>query len=231
MQEDEHLSRLAAAFGRRYAIEQEIGRGGTATVYRALDRRHGRLVALKILGPEIAAAIGADRFLREIAIVARLSHPHILPLYDSGQAAGSLYYVMPLMAGETLRDRLRRERQLPIEDALRITAEIADALGYAHRQGVVHRDVKPENVLFSDGHALLSDFGVARQVASEGVELTEPGMVVGTAAYMSPEQAAGASPDARSDLYALGVVTYEMLSGELPYSGTSARAIILKRAA
>ncbi|HZA92711.1 MAG TPA: serine/threonine-protein kinase, partial [Gemmatimonadales bacterium] len=201
-----------------------------ATVYLANDLRHDRPVALKVLHPELAATLGPERFQREIRTTARMQHPHILPVLDSGQAVGQLWYTMPYVEGESLRDRLRREGQLPLDDALQITREAADALGYAHSQGVVHRDIKPENILLSRKHALVADFGIARglQVAG-GDQLTATGMAVGTPAYMSPEQASGGSVDARSDIYALGCVLYEMLAGEPPYTGPSAQAIIAKR--
>jgi len=231
---------LSAALAGRYTLEHELGRGGMATVYLATDLKHQRPVALKVLRPELAAALGAERFLREITLTAGLHHPHILPLLDSGSAADGeggvrpgpfLYYTMPYVAGESLRDRLRRERQLPVEDALRIVREVADALDYAHRQGVVHRDIKPENILLEDGHAMVADFGIARAVTAAGAsKLTETGMVVGTPAYMSPEQGAGDQLlDGRSDLYSLGCVLYELLSGEAPYAGPTPMAIIAKK--
>ena len=201
-----------------------------ATVYLAQDLKHHRLVAVKVLHPELAAVLGAGRFLREIEIAARFTHPHILPLYDSGNADGYLYYVMPFVEGESLRDRLDRERQLPIPDALRITREVADALGYAHGRGVVHRDIKPENILLSGGHALVADFGIARAVDVAGGErITQTGFAIGTPAYMSPEQAAGEAVDGRSDLYGLGCVLYEMLAGEPPFTGPTAQAISARR--
>jgi len=205
------ITRLATALGDRYVIERELGAGGMATVYLARDVKHHRQVAVKVLNPELAAAVGPERFLREIEIAARLHHPHILPLYDSGEAGGFLYYVMPLAEGESLRDRLEREKQLPIDDALRIAREVADALSYAHSHDVVHRDIKPENMLES-GHAVVADFGIARAItASGGGTLTGTGMAVGTPAYMSPEQASGEKHlDGRTDLYALGRVLYEM---------------------
>ena len=215
----------------RYRLERELGRGGMATVYLAQDLRHKRPVALKVLHPELARTLGPERFQREIETVARLQHPHILSVHDSGETAGQLWFTMPFVEGESLRDRLRRERQLPLDDALRITREVADALGYAHSQGVVHRDIKPENILLSRGHALVADFGVARSLQTgDGGHLTETGMSVGTPAYMSPEQSM-ADPvlDGRSDLYSLGCVLYEMLAGEAPYTGTSAQAIMAKR--
>jgi eukaryotic-like serine/threonine-protein kinase len=212
-------------------IERELGRGGMATVYLAHDLRHARPVALKVLHPELAATLGPKRFQCEIKLAAGLQHPHILTVHDSGETAGQLWYTMPFVDGESLRDRLRRERQLPIEDALRITREVADALGYAHSQGIVHRDIKPENILLSSGHALVADFGVARAMQSTGPQqLTQTGSSVGTPAYMSPEQSM-ADPilDGRSDLYSLGCVLYEMLTGEAPYTGPSAQAIVAKR--
>ena len=225
------LSQLSAAIADRYTIERELGRGGMATVYLAHDRKHHRRVALKVLHPELAYALGADRFLREIDVAANLTHPHILPLFDSGEAAGFLYYVMPYVDGESLRDHLDRETQLPIDDALQIAREVADALAYAHRQGVIHRDIKPENILLSGGHALVADFGIARALGQAGAErLTETGMAVGTVAYMSPEQASRERQiDGRSDVYSLGCVLYEMLAGEPPYTGPTAQAVLARR--
>ena len=222
---------LSAAVQDRYRLDRELGQGGMATVYLAEDLKHHRPVALKVLRPELAAALGPDRFVREIELSARLTHPHILPLHDSGNADGFLYYVMPYVEGESLRDRLRRENQLPLEDALRIAREVADALDYAHRQGVIHRDIKPENILLESGHAVVADFGIAKAVrAAGGKALTQTGMSVGTPAYMSPEQAAGEQDlDGRSDLYALACVLYEMLAGEPPYTGPSAQAIVAKK--
>jgi serine/threonine-protein kinase len=200
-----------------------------ATVYLARDLRHRRPVALKVLYPELAYAVGADRFLREIEVAANLTHPHILPLFDSGDVDGLLYYVMPYVEGESLRDKLTREGQLPIDEALRIVREVGDALAYAHDHGVVHRDIKPENILLSAGHALITDFGIARALGTAGERLTETGLTVGTAAYMSPEQASGERQlDGRSDIYSLGCVLYEMLAGEPPYTGPSAQAIIAR---
>jgi serine/threonine-protein kinase len=223
--------RFKAAVADRYTIERELGRGGMAIVYVAEDLKHQRKVALKVLRPELAASLGAERFLREIRTAAQLTHPNILPLHDSGEADGTLYYTMPYLDGESLRDRLTREKQLPIEEALQITREIADALGYAHEQGIIHRDIKPENILFEAGHAVVSDFGIARAVSAAGAEpLTETGLAVGTPAYMSPEQGVGSGElDGRSDLYSLGCVLYEMLTGETPYLGNTPQAIIAKK--
>ena len=225
------FDRLRAALADRYALERELGRGGMATVYLARDLKHGRAVAIKVLRPEIAAALGPERFLREIEVAARLTHPHILPLHDSGEAAGFLYYVMPYIESESLRDRLEREGQLPVEEALRITREVASALAYAHSHDVVHRDIKPENILLSGGEAVVADFGIARAITQAGGRgLTETGIPVGTPAYMSPEQASGGGPiDGRSDVYSLACVLYEMLAGEPPYTGPSAQVVIAKR--
>ena len=217
----------------RYRIERELGRGGMATVYLAQDIRHKRPVALKVLHPELAATLGPERFQREIELAARLQHPHILPVHDSGETAGQLWFTMPFVEGESLRDRLTHQKQLPIEDALRITTEAARALDYAHRHGVIHRDIKPENILLTrEGDTLVADLGIGRALDSAGDEdkLTQTGMVVGTPAYMSPEQAAGERElDGRSDLYSLGAVLYEMLAGEPPHSGPTAQAIMARR--
>jgi tRNA A-37 threonylcarbamoyl transferase component Bud32/TolB-like protein len=224
------IARLNAALGGRYRIERELGAGGMATVYLAHDVRHNRKVAVKVLRPELAAALGHERFLREIEIAAGLSHPHILPVFDSGEADQLLFYVMPFVEGESLRDRIIRERQLPLDDALTLTREVADALSFAHARGVIHRDIKPENILLHGGHAVVADFGIARAVdAAGGQQLTETGLAIGTPTYMSPEQAAAEPLDGRSDLYSLGSVLYEMLAGEPPYSAPSAQAVIAKR--
>jgi len=220
--------RLTTSLVDRYRIERELGRGGMATVFLAEDLKHHRRVAIKVLDPEVAAAIGPERFQREIETVARLSHPHILPLHDSGEAGGLLYYVMPYVQGESLRDRLAREKQLPLDEALRLTREIASALEHAHAQGVVHRDIKPENVLLQDGQALVADFGIARAAAAGGAKLTATGIAVGTPAYMSPEQAAGGAVDARADVYGLGCVLYELLAGQAPYLGPTAESVIFQ---
>jgi eukaryotic-like serine/threonine-protein kinase len=222
--------RLSSALADRYRIERELGAGGMATVYLAQDLRHDRKVAIKVLRPELAAVIGAERFLSEIKTTANLQHPHILPLHDSGQADSFLFYVMPFVEGESLRDRLVRERHLPIGDAVRIATEVADALDYAHRHGVIHRDVKPENILLHDGRALVADFGIALAASKAGgTRMTETGMSLGTPTYMSPEQAMGEREiTARSDVYALGCMTYEMLVGDPPFTGSTAQAIVAK---
>jgi len=224
------VQRLRSALADRYRIERELGQGGMATVYLAHDLRHERKVAIKVLRPDLAAVIGAERFLREIKTIAHLQHPHILGLIDSGEVGGTAWYVMPFVEGESLRDRLRREKQLPVPEAVRIATEIAGALGYAHRHGVIHRDIKPENVLLHDGSALVADFGIALALTSAGgTRMTETGMSLGTPHYMSPEQAMGEREiTLRSDVYALGVVTYEMLVGEPPFTGPTAQSIIAK---
>ena len=218
------------ALADRYRVDRELGRGGMATVYLAQDVRHDRKVALKVLHPDLAAALGAQRFLTEIRTTANLQHPHIVPLHDSGESGGLLYYVMPFVEGESLRDRLDREHLLPIDDAIRIASEVADALAYAHSHGVIHRDIKPENILLHGGHAMVADFGIALAVQAAGTaRLTQTGLSLGTPQYMSPEQAMGeAKIDARSDVYALGAVTYEMLVGEPPFTGPSLQAIIAR---
>src|SRR5829696_8364835 len=224
------LSQLNAALADRYAIERELGAGGMATVYLAHDRKHDRVVAIKVLHPDLGAALGSERFLSEIRTTARLQHPHILPLLDSGEADGLLYYVMPLVTGETLRARLEREKLLPIDDSLLIAREVADALSYAHSLRVIHRDIKPENILLQNGHALVADFGIALAVQQAGgARMTQTGLSLGTPQYMSPEQAMGErSIDARSDVYALGAVTYEMLTGEPPFTGATMQAIVAR---
>ena len=220
--------RLTAALADRYRIERELGAGGMATVYLAHDLKHNRKVAVKVLKPELAAALGAERFVREIETTAALHHPHILPLYDSGEAGGFLYYVLPYMEGESLRDRLDREKQLPLDDALHVAREVADALSYAHARGVIHRDIKPENILLESGHAVVADFGIAKAVVSAGTEtLTQTGIAIGSPRYMSPEQAAGAKDlDGRSDLYSLACVLYEMLTGQPPFTGPTVESVI-----
>ena len=224
-------SRLYAALSDRYRIERELGHGGMATVYLAEDLKHRRQVAIKVLKPELAAVIGAERFLREIETTAGLRHPHILPLYDSGEADSLLYYVMPFVEGESLRDRLNREHQLPLDDALQIAREVGDALGYAHSRGVIHRDIKPENILLENGHAITADFGIAKAVSVAASEkLTQTGIGIGTPLYMSPEQATASQDiDGRSDLYSLACVLYEMLAGDPPYTGPTAQAILARR--
>jgi len=226
----ELLGRLQTALSDRYRLDREVGAGGMATVYLAEDVRHDRRVALKVLRPELAAVIGAERFLAEIKLTANLQHPHILPLFDSGEADGYLFYVMPFVKGETLRDRMSHERQLPVADAVRITLEVASALDYAHRQGVVHRDIKPENILLHDGSALVADFGIALAASkASGARMTETGMSLGTPHYMSPEQAMGEREiTPRSDVYALGAVLYEMLTGEPPFTGATAQAVVAR---
>ena len=228
------MDRLTEALADRYAIEREIGAGGMAIVYVAEDLKHRRKVAIKVLRPELAATLGSDRFLREIEIAARLSHPHILPLFDSGAAGDLLYYVMPFVPGESLRSRLARDRQLSIDEALRLTREVASALGFAHQHGIVHRDIKPENILLADGIALVADFGIARALRSSrengatNAALTVAGFALGTPAYMSPEQFTADEVDARSDLYSLGCVLFEMLAGEPPFTGPTVDALLRK---
>ncbi|MBI2614768.1 MAG: serine/threonine-protein kinase [Gemmatimonadetes bacterium] len=227
---DTSHERLARALAHRYRIERELGQGGMATVYLGHDLKHDRPVALKVLRPELAAILGGERFLQEIKVTAKLQHPHILTLHDSGEAEGLLFYVMPFVEGESLRDRLTRERQLSVDDAVRIATQVANALDYAHRHSVIHRDIKPENVLLEDGQAMVADFGIALAVyAAGGRRLTETGLSLGTPHYMSPEQATGERElDARSDIYSLGSVVYEMLAGEPPHTGPSAQAILTK---
>lgn len=225
-------SRLGQALAPRYRLERELGRGGMAIVFLADDLKHGRPVALKVLRPELGLAVGVERFLREIQFAARLTHPNILPLHDSGEVDGLLYYVMPYVTGESLRDRLDRQGQLPVEEALTIIGEVADAITYAHSCGVIHRDLKPENILFAAGHAVVSDFGIARALGvANRAAVTETGLAVGTPTYMSPEQAGGGGAlDGRSDVYALGCVTYEMLAGQPPFTGPTSLAILARHA-
>lgn len=223
--------RLVASLEGRYLIDRELGQGGMATVYLARDVRHDRMVALKVLRPELAAVIGAERFLAEIKTTARLQHPHILPLHDSGETDGTVFYVMPFVEGETLRDRLNHEKQLPVADAVRIAHEIASALDYAHRHGIVHRDIKPENILLHDGQALVADFGISLAVSrTDGASrMTETGMSLGTPSYMAPEQAMGEREiTQKADIYALGAVLYEMLTGDPPFTGSTAQAIVAR---
>jgi len=224
----DEITRLRAALGDRYEIEREVGAGGMATVFLARDLKHDRKVALKVLKPELTAVLGPDRFPREIKIVAQLQHPHILPLHDSGETDGFLYYVMPFVDGESLRAKLERDGRLPIGDALRILREVVDALATAHAHGIVHRDIKPDNVMLSGRHALVTDFGVAKAVSESGGEkLTTVGVAVGTPHYMSPEQAMGeAQLDHRADIYAIGVMAYEMLTGEPPFAGKTSQAVL-----
>jgi len=226
----ETQERLQSAIADRYQVERELGAGGMATVFLAKDIKHDREVAIKVLHPELGASIGSERFDREIRLAAKLQHPHILGLFDSGEANGLLYYVMPFVRGESLRDRLDREQQLPIEDAVHIALEVADALGYAHERGVVHRDIKPENILLAGGHCLVADFGIARAATEAGEKLTQTGMAVGTPLYMSPEQAMGDAVGPTADIYSLGCVLYEMLAGTPPFTGPNARAIMARHA-
>ena len=228
----EILERLQSAIRDRYLVERELGRGGMATVYLATDLRHDRSVAIKVLHPDLSATIGSERFEREIKLAARLQHPHILGLHDSGEADGLLYYVMPFVQGESVRDRLNREHQLPVDEALQITLEVADALGYAHSQGIVHRDIKPENVLMSNGHALVADFGIARArtEAADQSRLTQTGMTLGTPVYMSPEQSTGAHVGPTADIYSLACMLFEMLAGEPPFTGPNSMSIMAKHA-
>jgi serine/threonine-protein kinase len=222
--------RLATALADRYTIERELGAGGMATVYLARDVRHDRNVAVKVLRPELAAVLGAERFVQEIKTTANLQHPHILPLHDSGETDGFLYYVMPFIEGETLRDKLNRETQLGIDEAVRITTEVADALDYAHRHRVIHRDIKPENILLHDGRPMVADFGIALAVsAAAGGRMTETGLSLGTPHYMSPEQATAEKDiTARSDVYSLASLLYEMLAGQPPHLGSTTQQIIMK---
>ncbi|MGH7712593.1 MAG: serine/threonine-protein kinase, partial [Gemmatimonadaceae bacterium] len=236
------FERISLGLAGRYRIDREIGAGAAATVYLAEDLRHKRNVAIKVLRPELATTVAGERFLREIEIVAQLLHPHILGIIDSGEAAGLLFYVMPFVDGETLRQHLERERDLPIDEALRIVRDVADALAYAHRRGVVHRDIKPDNVLLIEQHALVTDFGIARAIVSalqareadrgHSNRITAPGVSLGTPTYMAPEQAAGdAEVDHRADVYALGILAYEMLVGAPPFTGPTAQHIIAAQVA
>jgi serine/threonine-protein kinase len=223
-------ARFTAALADRYRIEDEVARGGMATVYLAHDIRHDRPVAVKLLNPELTVNLATQRFLGEIRMMAQLSHPHILPLFDSGQADELLYYVMPFIEGETLRARIRRERQLPVDDAVRITREIASALDHAHAHGIIHRDVKPENVLLQDGTALVMDFGIALALSAAGdPRITRTGIILGSPQYMSPEQARGEKVlDARSDIYSLGCLLYEMLTGHVPCAGPTPQVVLAR---
>jgi serine/threonine-protein kinase len=222
--------RLNAALEGRYRVERQLGEGGMATVYLAQDLKHERRVALKVLRPELAAVIGAERFLSEIKTPANLQHPHILALFDSGEADSFLYYVMPFIDGETLREKLDREKQLGVAEAVRIARDVGDALDYAHRQGVIHRDIKPSNILLHDGRPVVADFGIALAIsAAGGGRMTETGLSLGTPHYMSPEQAsADRDLSARSDVYSLGCVLYEMLAGQPPHTGPSAQSILVR---
>jgi eukaryotic-like serine/threonine-protein kinase len=226
------LERLSVGLSGRYRLDRELGRGGMATVFLGLDLKHQRPVAIKVLDPDLSSGLGPERFLHEISIAARLNHPLILPLHDSGEVDGLLYYVMPYVPGETLHQRLEREGPLPIDEAIRIVREIADALTHAHQNGVIHRDIKPENIFLSSGHAMVADFGIARAVdAAGGKRLTATGLAIGTPAYMSPELAGGdRQVDARSDIYSLGCVAYAMLAGAPPFTGANARAVMVRHA-
>src|SRR5215203_3157070 len=225
------VERLRESLSQFYLIDRELGKGGMATVYLAQDSKHDRTVAIKVLHPELAASLGPDRFLREIKLAARLNHPHILPLFDSGETDGFVFYVMPYVEGESLRERLDRDQQLPIDEAIHHGRAIASALDYAHRNGIVHRDIKPENVMLYEGEAMVMDFGIAKAVSAAGTEtLTQTGMMIGTPAYVSPEQAAGeANLDGKTDQYSLACVVYEMLTGERPFAGATPQAIMAKR--
>src|SRR5688572_16012573 len=223
-------AQLNAVLAGRYSIEREIGAGGMATVYLARDLKHNRKVALKVLRPELGAVLGPDRFLSEINVTANLQHPHLLPLFDSGEASGLLFYVMPFVEGESLRDRLEREHQLPIDEAIRIGTAVAQALDYAHKRNVIHRDLKPENILLQGGQPMITDFGIALAISNAGgARVTQTGLSLGTPQYMSPEQATGdRGIDARSDIYSLAAVIYEMLTGDPPHMGSTTQAIIAR---
>jgi eukaryotic-like serine/threonine-protein kinase len=225
------MERIQHVLSTRYVIERELGHGGMAVVFLARDIRHDRPVAIKVFRSDVGDAIGAERFQREIRLLARLQHPHILPLYDSGTTGETSYFVSPFIEGETLRDRLKREHQLPIDEAVRLAMEVADALDFAHTRDVIHRDIKPENILQHDGHAVVADFGIARAMRrSAGEWATSAGMAVGSPVYMSPEQASGERQiDGRTDIYSLACVLYEMISGRPPFSGRSAHLIIVAR--
>ena len=225
----EMLDRIRSALADRYEVEREIGRGGMAVVYLARDLQLGRQVAIKVIRPELAQALGIERFLREVRIEAALDHPNVVTLFDSGEADGLPYYVMPYVEGESLRKRLERENRLSLEETLRITSCVAAGLGYAHDRGIVHKDIKPENILLSEDRVLVADFGIAKATTEAGGEtLTTYGIVLGTPEYMSPEQATGEKVDSRSDIYALGCVVYEMLGGDPPFVGRTRSAIIAK---
>lgn len=227
----DNFARIRTVLADRYDVARELGAGGMATVYLATDLRHEREVAIKVLHNDVAGTVGHDRFIREIKLAAGLSHPHILPLFDSGESEGIIFFVMPVMRGQTLRERMLEQGSLPIDEVIRIADEVADALAYAHRQGIVHRDIKPENILLHEGHAIIADFGIGKALAAarDTGTLTQVGMMIGTPAYMSPEQAAGEDLDGRSDLFALGCVMYEMLTGEAAYSAPTAAALIARR--
>ena len=223
------VAKVRRVLADRYRIEKVIGEGGMATVYLAEDLKHKRRVAVKVMRPELAATLGTDRFLREVEIAAQLSHPHILPMYDSGDAGGMLYYVMPYVDGESLANRIQRDGELPVPETLRLGREVAEALAYAHKRGIIHRDIKPANILLSEGHALVADFGIARALDAEGEAITRTGLAIGTPQYMSPEQSTGdKTVDARTDIYALGAVLYEMLTGEPPFTGRSPQAVVAR---
>ncbi|HMJ19769.1 MAG TPA: serine/threonine-protein kinase, partial [Gemmatimonadaceae bacterium] len=224
------IERVRNALSSSYTVDRELGKGGMSTVYLAQDLKHDRVVALKVLHAELSSSLGPDRFLREIKLAARLNHPHILPLFDSGASDGILFYVMPYVEGESLRERLDRTQQIPVEEAIHHGCSIASALDYAHRQGIIHRDIKPENVMLYENEAMVMDFGIAKAVSAAGGEtLTQTGMMVGTPAYVSPEQASGEELDTRTDQYSLACVLYEMLSGERPFRGPTTQAVLAKR--